>query len=168
MHPEKIAYRPPVIEDGVRIWKLVRDSGVLDVNSTYCYLLLCKDFSETCAVAEVGGEVFGFVTAYIKPGHGDSLFIWQIGVARALHGHGLASALLLELLQRESCRGVRYVEATIAPSNTASHALFAALARRLGANLSEQSCFDTSQFPGGGHEPENLIRIGPFQAGRLN
>ncbi len=159
----KIIYRPPVIGDGARIWALVRHSGVLDANSAYCYLLLCKDFSETCMVAEADGDVLGFVTAYLKPGHEDLLFIWQVGVARELHGQGVASRLLDELLQRERCRGVRYLETTITPSNTASHALFKGLARRLNANLSEQTYFDVTLFPGDDHEPENLIRIGPLQ-----
>jgi L-2,4-diaminobutyric acid acetyltransferase len=167
MQPEEIIYRRPVIEDGTPIWKLVRDSGVLDLNSVYCYLLLCKDYSETCAVAEANGEILGFVTAYLPPGREDSLFIWQIGVSSALRGQGVASRLLRELLQRESCRGVRFLDATIGPSNEASHALFAALAKRLGADLSEQSCFDAGLFPGESHEPENLIRIGPFQGFQL-
>lgn len=163
MQPGEIIYRPPVIEDGTPIWKLVRDSGVLDLNSVYCYLLLCKDCSETCAVAEAKGEILGFVTAYLPPGRKDSLFIWQIGVSSALRGQGVASRLLQEILQRESCRGVRFLEATIGPSNEASHTLFAALAKRLDAGLSEQPCFDAALFPGESHEPENLIRIGPFQ-----
>lgn len=164
MQSEEIVYRPPTIEDGTPIWKLVRDSGVLDLNSAYCYLLLCKDYWKTCAVAEAKGETLGFVTAYLPPGREDSLFIWQIGVSSALRGQGVAGRLLRELLQRESCRGVRFLETTIGPSNDASHALFAALAKRLGADLSEQPCFDATLFPGKSHEPENLIRIGPFEA----
>jgi len=163
MQREEIFYRPPAIEDGKSIWKLVRDSGVLDLNSVYCYLLLCKDYPETCAVAEAKGEILGFVTAYLPPGREDTLFIWQIGVSSALRGQGVAGRLLRDLLQRECCRGVRFLEATIGPSNDASHALFAALAGRLGADLSEQPCFDATLFPGKSHEPENMIRIGPFQ-----
>jgi L-2,4-diaminobutyric acid acetyltransferase len=158
-----IIYRPPTIKDGLPIWKLVRDSGVLDLNSTYCYLLFCKDYSETCAVAEANGEILGFVTAYRPPGREDSLFIWQIGVSSSLRGQGVASHLLEALLRRENSRGVRFLEATIGPSNDASHALFTALARRLGTEMSEQSYFDAELFPDESHEPENLIRIGPFQ-----
>jgi L-2,4-diaminobutyric acid acetyltransferase len=140
----------------------VRDSGTLDVNSLYCYLLLCKDFPATCCVAEAHGAIAGFVTAYLPPGRGDTLFVWQIGVAAELRGQGVAGRLLQELLRRDVCRGVRFVEATVGPSNHASRALFTALARDMNAALSEQSCFDAKLFPEGNHESENLLRIGPF------
>lgn len=163
MQTNEMIYRPPTIEDGISIWRLVRDSGVLDLNSVYAYLLLCKDFVETCAVAEVDGKVLGFVTAYRPPGREDSLFIWQIGVDPTLRGRGVAGRLIQELLHRESCGGVTTLEATIGPSNEASHALFAALAKWLGAGLSKQPYFDARLFPDKGHEPEDLIRIGPFK-----
>jgi L-2,4-diaminobutyric acid acetyltransferase len=162
MQSAEITYRPPAPEDAPAIWRLVRDSGVLDVNSVYCYLLLCKDFADTCAVAERQGAIVGFVTAYIPPGRGDTLFIWQIGVASELRGRGLAGRLLQALLRRAVCRGIRFVEATVGPTNRASRALFTALARDLDAALDEQSCFDASVFAEGDHEPENLLRIGPF------
>ena len=54
MQREAIVYRPPSVEEGTAVWQLIRDAGVLDLNFTYCYLLLCKHFSETCAVAEDG------------------------------------------------------------------------------------------------------------------
>jgi L-2,4-diaminobutyric acid acetyltransferase len=144
------------------MWRLVRESGALDVNSVYCYLLLCKDFSATCCVAEARGGLVGFVTAYLPPGRSDTLFVWQIAVTSELRGQGVAARLLQELLRRRACRDVRFVEATVGPSNHASRALFTALARDLNGSLSEQSCFDASLFPEGGHEPENLLRIGPF------
>ena len=155
-------YRPPTPEDAPAIWRLVRDSGTLDVNSVYCYLLLCKDFAATCAVAEAQGEIVGVVTAYLPPGRGDTLFIWQIGVTPERRGQGLAAGLLQDLLRRDVCRDVRYVEATVGPTNRASRALFTALARDLNATLIEQSCFDATLFPEGNHEPENLLRIGPL------
>jgi len=160
---EGIRYRPPTIEDGIAIRQLVCDAGSLDVNSVYCYLLLCKDFAETCAVAEAHGEILGFVTAYLPPSREHSLFVWQIGVGAAHRGQGLATRLLQELLRRKACRGIRFLEATVGPSNAASRALFTALAERLGAELSEQPCFDAALFPDEKHEPENLIRIGPLQ-----
>jgi L-2,4-diaminobutyric acid acetyltransferase len=162
------SYRLPLVEDGTSIWCLVRRSGTLDLNSTYCYLLLCKHFSETCAVAEVNGEIVGFVTAYLPPRHADTLFVWQIGVAAEMRGRGMASRLLEEVLQRKSCRSVRFLEATVGPTNHASRALFTRLAERLDAGLSEQSCFDSALFPGADHEAERLLRIGPFRISQQN
>lgn len=162
MQHAEVIYRPPATADGPAMWRLVRDSGVLDVNSTYCYLLLCQHFAETCCVAEVDDEVVGFVTAYLPPGRPDTLFAWQIGVSPEHRGQGLASRLLTELLRRDVCRCVQFVEATVGPTNHASRALFTALARRLDTKLSEQPYLDTTLFPQGDHEPENLLRIGPF------
>lgn len=162
MQHEEISYRKPTIEDGTLIWQLVRDSGTLDLNSTYCYLLLCKHFSETCAVAEANGKIVGFVIAYLLPQRADTLFVWQIGITHTMRGQGLATRLLQELLQRDVCHCVRFVEATVGPTNQASRALFTALAQRLNTELTEQPCFDAALFPHGNHEAENLFRIGPF------
>lgn len=38
------------------MWRIARDSGVLDLNSSYAYLLWCTDFPSTSAVARVDGE----------------------------------------------------------------------------------------------------------------
>lgn len=41
----------PRIEDGAAIWRIARDSGSLDLNSSYSYLLWCRDFADTTVVA---------------------------------------------------------------------------------------------------------------------
>jgi L-2,4-diaminobutyric acid acetyltransferase len=162
MQHEEISYRKPTIEDGASIWQLVRDSGTLDRNSTFCYLLLCKHFPETCAVAVAKGEIVGFVTAYFPPNCADTIFVWQIGITQSMRGQGLATRLLQDLLQRDVCRGVELLEATVGPTNYASRALFTALAQWLNTELNEEPCFNATLFPEENHEVENLLRIGPF------
>jgi L-2,4-diaminobutyric acid acetyltransferase len=159
---EKIRLRQPTIEDGPKLWQLVADCGTLDQNSTYAYLLLCKDFSNTCLVAEAGDSLVGFVTGYRPPNSPDTLFVWQIGVSAEARGHGLAKRLLTELIQGDACRDASFIETTISPSNTASRALFNSFARQLGVELVEQPCFGEELFPQGNHEPEHLFRIGPI------
>ena len=149
------------------MWKLVQDCGILDVNSTYAYLLLCKDFAETCGVAEFKGEVVGLVTGYHPPKKTNTLFVWQIGVADSMRRSGIAKRLLLEVLQRESCRDVSFLETTIWPSNLASRALFESLARELNAGVAEGICFEQTLFPQSDREPEYLFRIGPFSVSQL-
>ena len=95
-----VTIRRPRMEDGANIWRLVKQSGVLDVNSSYCYLMMCKMFPDTCAVAEMDGRLVGFVIAFRPPVEPDSLFIWQIGVDPALRGNGLGKALIQTLLER--------------------------------------------------------------------
>ncbi|UJF32351.1 diaminobutyrate acetyltransferase [Paenibacillus hexagrammi] len=148
--------------DGKAVWKLVADSGKLDVNSAYCYIMLCEFFSETCYIAEIDGKPAGFVSSYVLPDHPDMLFVWQIVVAREYQGRGIAASLLQELVSSEACRQVRYVQATISPSNTASQTLFRRLASDLQAKLEIKEGFPATLFPGDAHEDEDLIQIGPF------
>jgi L-2,4-diaminobutyric acid acetyltransferase len=169
-----IRFRSPTVEDGPALWQLVIDAGTLDRNSTYTYLLLCRDFRETSIVAEraeQGGsqeqELVGFVTGYRLPAQPDTLFVWQVGVAKQARGEGLASRLLDGLLCSPGCRDVRFLETTVTPSNEASRALFGSLARRLDADLVESEGFAASLFPEGGHEPEPRLRIGPFETSKL-
>ena len=65
--PDAVLFRSPQIDDGVRLWEIARDSKVLDLNSSYAYLLWCRDFSATSIVAEVDGRVVGFVSGYTRP-----------------------------------------------------------------------------------------------------
>lgn len=159
----------PAVEDGPALWQLVIDVGTLDRNSSYTYLLLCRDFGETSIVAKraTAGEpdqLVGFVTGYRLPSQPDTIFVWQVGVAPNARGEGLASRLLDGLLRSPGCREVRFLETTVTPSNEASRALFGSLASRLETHLVESEGFPAALFPEGGHEPEPRLRIGPFDA----
>ncbi|MBT8420920.1 MAG: diaminobutyrate acetyltransferase [Gammaproteobacteria bacterium] len=156
--------RPAVIEDAARMWQFVIDSKALDPNSPYCYLVLCHHFANTCVVADfVDGTMAGFIAGYRPPEAHDTVVVWQIGSAARHRGRGLGLAMLGELLRREDCREVSYLEATVTPSNTASRAMFTALARELKADYIQSTGFEASLFPKeSNHEPERLFRIGPF------
>ncbi|NEE35249.1 diaminobutyrate acetyltransferase, partial [Streptomyces sp. SID7982] len=53
----------PTVADGAALWRMAKDSKVLDVNSSYSYLLWCRDFAATSAVArDEHGEPIGFIT----------------------------------------------------------------------------------------------------------
>ncbi|MCA9065701.1 MAG: diaminobutyrate acetyltransferase [Planctomycetaceae bacterium] len=170
-----VQFRAPTVADGAVLWQLVRDSGVLDANSCYLYLLLCRDFSDTCLVAELDSRVIGFVTAYRPPGRSRVLFVWQVGVEKAWRRMGLGLRLLQELVDRCIVRAniggetsadhhIIHLEATVAPSNTASRRLFTALARRFDVSVTELPGFESHQFEAGGmHEVEPVLRLGPFR-----
>jgi L-2,4-diaminobutyric acid acetyltransferase len=162
--PVLVGRRPPNPEDAAAVWGLVRDSGALDLNSPYAYLLLCSDFADTCVVAEAAGRVVGFVGAYRPPPRPDSLFVWQIVTARELRGAGLGRSLLDSLFLRPACRSVRFLEATVTASNDRSRALFAGFARRRGLPLVELPAFGPELFPAADHEEEVRVRIGPLAA----
>lgn len=162
--PEGLRLDSPAVEDGAAIWRIARDSRVLDLNSSYSYLLWCRDFAATSVVArDARGEAVGFVTGYIRPERPETLVVWQVAVDHAHRGRGLAAALLDGLAARVTkAAGVDGVETTITPDNTASHRLFTSFAQRHGADVEREVLFHGSLFPDGAHQPEVLYRIGPL------
>jgi L-2,4-diaminobutyric acid acetyltransferase len=154
----------PHVEDGAAIWRIARDSEVLDLNSSYSYLLWCRDFAATSVVARgADGEPIAFVTGYIRPERPGTLVVWQVAVDKEHRGRGLAGTLLEALTQRVAAAyGVDSIETTVTPDNTASDRLFTSFAARRGASLEREVLFDGGLFPDGGHEPEVLYRIGPI------
>jgi len=160
-----VRYQRPDIHHGAAMWELVNESGVLDLNSVYLYLILSAHFSGTCGIAECNNKVVGFVTAYLLPDDPSRLFVWQIGTDASMRGRGIATNLLLDLLNRKSLADINYIEATISPSNIASEKLFTHLAKRLGVNAEFSDYITSDMFPRPGHEDERLLRIGPFESG---
>ncbi|PZT69805.1 diaminobutyrate acetyltransferase [Streptomyces sp. SW4] len=154
----------PRVADGAALWRIARDSKVLDLNSSYSYLLWCRDFAATSAVVrDEGREPVGFITGYVRPDRPDTLLVWQVAVDETHRGRGLAASLLDGLVARIAAdRRLTHVETTITPGNTASERLFTAFAERHGARLEREVLFDTGVFPDGPHDPEVLYRIGPL------
>lgn len=152
--------------DGPALHQLIAACPPLDCNSRYAYLLLCRDFAQTSAVAEEAGELVGAITAYIPPQRSDTLFVWQVAVHPSRRGRGLARAMLRHILGRPALHRVAWVEATVGPGNAASQRLFAGLAAAPGASLATAPLFGREHL-GDGHEPEILHRVGPLAAARL-
>lgn len=158
--------RVPQGADALGIRAVAEATGVLDLNSTYAYLLLATDFADTSIVAEYDGDLRGFITGYHPPRRPEVLFIWQVAVAPDGQGGGLASAMMDALVTR--VRADRHghpltVEATVSPGNAASRAFFGAFARRHGVPLTEHPHFGAELLdPTGAHEAEPLLRIGPL------
>ncbi len=124
----ELILRRPIPEDGVAVNELVEQCKPLDENSVYCNLLQCSHFSETSAVAELDGDVGGFVSGYIMPGQEDTLFVWQVAVAPEARGLSLAKKMVLDILRRPGASRVRNIQTTITPDNKASHGVFNSIA----------------------------------------
>lgn len=164
MDKNSINIRNPNVDDGARIWELVRDSKPLNLNSSYLYLLLCQHFSETCLIAERDSELLGFVSAYRPPKLPDVIFVWQIAVHRSARQQGLAKTLLHKLVQQDGCQNIRYIEVTISPSNQASRNLFHSFAEELNVDCKETPFLKKEFFPDKeNHEEEILFRLGPLR-----
>jgi L-2,4-diaminobutyric acid acetyltransferase len=118
-------------------------------------------------VAEEGGELLGAVIGFRPPDAPDTLFVWQIMVAERGRNRGLGRRMLLWLARHNAAPGVRYLAATVTPSNQASQRMFRGFARAVGAACEESLLFPAALFPGGGHEEERLFRIGPFAPGAI-
>lgn len=162
MNAPTITIRPPVADDATSIWRIVKDSGVLDPNSIYAYLLLVTDFADTCVVAEMGGRVVGFITGYRPPARPETLFVWQVGVAAPARRRGVASRMLDALREAPGARDATRLQTTVSPSNAASRGMFEAFASRHGATLSVGPGFDAELFGATGHETEELLTIAPL------
>jgi L-2,4-diaminobutyric acid acetyltransferase len=152
------SFRRPDRSDGAAMAKLAADAGGLDVNTTYAYVLWCRDFSGSSVVAEQDGALVGYITGYRRPDESDTLFVWQVAVDPGHRGRGLARRML-DSLVASVCP--RHVEATVTPDNRASHALFASFADAHDAPTHREALFDAAHL-GDDHEPEELVRIGPL------
>ena len=159
-----IVLRGPTVDDGRAIHDLVRRSA-LDENSPYAYLLAATHFSDTSVVAEdETGRVVGFVVAYRPPETPEALFVWQVGVDESARRRGLGRRLLDAATERPGARDARFLTATVTPANDASMRLFRSFAEAREAPFERfPSHFTREHFGDAGHEPEDLVRIGPWE-----
>src|SRR5690625_5893925 len=156
-------YREPSLEDGAEVRELIKDIKILDLNSSYSYIMWCSYFSETSIIIETDNKIVGFISGFIKPTEPDRIFVWQVAVAESERGRGLASKMLRRLLERESCEGINYKETTVTQSNIPSQKIFHGLARDLGTKIKESECFTCEDCQEKGHEDELIHEISPFK-----
>nr|WP_207901937.1 diaminobutyrate acetyltransferase [Rhodovulum euryhalinum] len=149
----------PTDADGPEVWALIRACKPLDENSLYCNLIQCDHFRDTCILAEIDGQVVGWISAYLVPSDPETLFVWQVAVSDRARGRGLGRKMLFELLDREACAGVMRLKTTITPDNAASWGLFRGLARRLGARLTDEPHYKREDHFEGRHATEHMVTI---------
>lgn len=158
MAVETVQLDRPGTTDAAGMWRLVQASDALDANSSYFYLLWCRDFADTSVVArDRDGRILGFIAGFLRPAAPATLFVWQVAVDAAQRGHGLGSHMLEHLVEHGGTR-ITAVEATVTQDNAASAALFGSFARRRGRPVERRTLFEPRSFPDG-HEAEELLRI---------
>ncbi len=165
LDPDGVAVRSAIVDEGALLWELARDAGGLDLNSPYAYMTQCRNFHETCVVAEVFGTPAGFIIAHRVPNHPHVLFVWQVAVLPEFRGLSIGKRMLEGLVEQPACTGVRKLEATVTPSNKASEALFAAFANIRGAELAITPGYAQDDFPDDEpQERERLFTIQPIHS----
>lgn len=148
------------IEDVKEVYKLlVANRPYVGLNSRYTYLLLARDFSDTCLVAEHEAKIVAFSSGYIPPNRKDTFFNWEVVVHENYRGNGLQKILLLNQIRKSN---VKYFEATVNPSNQTSRRNFHQLAQLLNTTCTECPLFSEEDFENDGHEAEVLCRVGPI------
>lgn len=163
-----VLVRPPFLDDAAAMWRVAQHG--LDENSPYSYLMLAEHFADTCAVAlpatagdRAGSDLAGFVTGFCPPAAPDTLFIWQIAVAPTHRQQGLGVRMLDHLVDRPRPVPLRYLEATVTPTNAASRRMFERFAVARDAAYEWSPLFERAHFPDPDvHEPEQRVRIGPL------
>ena len=161
----QINFREPTVSDASSIWNLVKSNKPLDENSRYLYVLLCHQFSNTCIVAEDNSRIVGFLSSFVSPKDFQTLFVWQAAVDESYRSRGIARDMVTTVLKK-SPPDVKFVEATVTPSNKVSLKFLQNFAMQLDANFTKTPLFSTEVL-GNGHEPEDLVRIGPIQKSLL-
>jgi L-2,4-diaminobutyric acid acetyltransferase len=162
-HLDGLQLRRPEAGDGHAVHELIGRCHPLDTNSLYCNLLQCTHFADSCVIALDEARPVGFLSAYFVPGQPDTLFVWQVAVAPEARNRGLGGRMLVHVLARPVCSGVRYIKTTITESNEPSWSLFEALARRLEAQLEHRLLFDRDRHFHGTASSEHLVTIGPIR-----
>jgi L-2,4-diaminobutyric acid acetyltransferase len=161
---QDLVLRLPTADDGPALYDLIAACPPLDRNSRFCNLLQVSHFARTSVVAELDGEIVGSITGYLEPDHPTVLFVWQVAVHQRARGCGLATRMMEELVGRDVCRDVRFMETTIEPGNAASWKAFKKFAEARGAPTNQSLLFSREHHFAGTHGDEVLLRIGPFGA----
>lgn len=156
---DTIIFREPNGTDGAAVWELIRESKPLDENSMYCNLIQCDHFAETCVLAELDGDIVGWISAYIKPGEPETVFVWQVAVSEDARGMGVGSRMLTELLNRDVCRDVTTLQTTITRSNKASWALFSRFCDRVDGEMDHEPHFTREEHFDGNAATEHMVTI---------
>jgi len=159
MSRPNVTFRKPTAEDGAAVWRLVSDCKPLDENSMYCNLIQCEHFADTCVLAELDGEVVGWISGHVPPSDPGTIFVWQVAVSASARGMGLGLRMLDALMRREACAGVNGMQTTITSDNAASWGLFRKFARRMGAPLGSAPHFRKDAHFDGEHATEYLVTI---------
>ncbi|GGG87082.1 L-2,4-diaminobutyric acid acetyltransferase [Salipiger pallidus] len=155
---DTLIMRKPQSIDGAAIWALVRECKPLDENSMYCNLVQADHFRDTCVVAELGGDIVGWISGHMIPNK-DAFFVWQVAVSQKARGLGLGRKMLTHLVNRDECIDADFLKTTITEDNDASWGLFRSFARSVGGELTDEPHYHKEDHFDGAHDTEHMVTI---------
>jgi L-2,4-diaminobutyric acid acetyltransferase len=124
----------------------------------YANLIQADHFRDTCVVAELDGDIVGWISGHMIPGE-DAFFVWQVAVGEAARGMGLGKKMLKALIARDDIRDASVLKTTITKDNAASWGLFRSFARDIGGELSDAPHFEREAHFDGAHDTEHMVTI---------
>ncbi|WP_136637366.1 diaminobutyrate acetyltransferase [Pseudooceanicola onchidii] len=150
--------RKPESTDGSAIWALVKECKPLDENSMYCNLIQADHFRDTCVVAELDGDIVGWISGHMIP-NDEAFFVWQVAVSPKARGLGLGRKMLTHLIERDECADAQALKTTITEDNDASWGLFRSFAKTIGGELTDEPHFHEDDHFDGAHDTEHMVTI---------
>ncbi len=118
-------------KDLPQIRDFVSSCPPLGVHTLYTYWVLLHCFGDLCFISEEEGRINGIITGVASAQEPDCAFLWQIGIAGSERGKGLSRKLIESFFEAAGQKGIRRIQLTIDPENTASLKTF----RRWGGEL---------------------------------
>ena len=127
--------RMPTVADLSGIVTVVRScEPFLTAHMSYIYWMNIRNHGETCAVAELNGELVGWCS--ISPTPSGKYFLHQLGIAPRARRRGVGESLLDFLLNKLKKQTAAFeLEFTIDRKNGAAQTLFKGFAERAGMHL---------------------------------
>ncbi|OCL84133.1 diaminobutyrate acetyltransferase [Arcobacter porcinus] len=147
--------KKPDKSNSKEIFKIIKESKTLDLNSEYLYLLLSTHFKDSCSLAFIEGELASLVLAYYLPNEEETLFIWQIATKEKFRGKNLTLKLLEDIVSRKE---INKLITTVSPDNIASRKIFEKFAKNNNSEIKKSILFSKDDFINS-HEDEVLFTI---------
>ena len=141
--------------DAKEVYKLIKKSKTLDLNSQYLYLLLSTHFKNSCAIAKHKNKIISLVLGYYLPDKPKTLFIWQVATNKKYRGKNLAFKLIDNIYKRKK---INSLITTVSPSNFASNRVFEKFAKSVDSKIKKSLYFKKELFYNT-HDDEILYKI---------
>lgn len=139
----------------------------VEVITDFTWMVVHRYFRNLCFVAEVNGEIVGFVTAIRGSADINVVYLWQIRVLPAFRKQGIASRLIMSLIKKLKDIEVAYFEVSIDPSNIKSLSLFKKTADFLDKQLIKVGEIVYSESFSNKPQLENVYRINLLDLNQL-